>query len=249
MNENPIIVIPSRLAARRFDRKPLALINGKPMILRVWEQAMKTNIGPVIVACCSKEVKATIESAGGIAILTDPNLPSGTDRIYQALEEYDPEKKYTSVVNLQGDLPTIDPDDIKKTLKALTSQKEMDIATLACPIYSEEERHNPNIVKVVIGNLEKDMGQAFYFTREPVFSGNNKLFHHIGIYAFLRPILEEFVKSPPSPLEQQESLEQLRALESGCKFGVHLTNSHIFGIDDPQDIQKAEDFLKKINRR
>ena len=136
---------------------------------------------------------------------------------------------------------------LKFLVKALIDQEKMDISTLACPIYSEEERRNPNIVKVVIGNLKGEIGQAFYFTREPVFSGNNKLFHHVGIYAFRRSVLESFVKSPPSPLEQQESLEQLRALEAGYRFGIHLTNSHIFGVDEPQDIQKAESLLKKIN--
>lgn len=242
----PLIVIPSRLSAQRFDRKPLSMITGKPMILRVWEQGMKANLGPVVVACCSEEIKSVIESAGGTAVLTSPDLPSGTDRVYAGAEAYDPEHKHRIVINLQGDLPAIDPEDIKKVFKALAEQKEMDISTLACPVHSEEERTNPNVVKAVIGNLKGDMGQAFYFTRQPVSSGNNRMFHHVGIYAFRRPALADFVNRPPSPLEKQESLEQLRALEAGYKFGIHLTNSTIFGVDHPSDIQKTEELLKKL---
>jgi 3-deoxy-manno-octulosonate cytidylyltransferase (CMP-KDO synthetase) len=243
---NPLIVIPSRLAAQRFNRKPLASIQGKPMIVRVWEQAIKANVGPVIVACCSEEIKTLIETAGGIAVLTPPHLPSGTDRIYAGAEIYDPQKKHNVVINLQGDLPMIDPEDIKKTLRALSEQKSMDISTLAAPIHTDEERTNPNVVKAIISNLRDDMGQAFYFTRQSVASGGNKMYHHAGIYAYHRPVLEDFVNRPPSPLEKQESLEQLRALEAGYKFGIHLTDSTIFGVDHPTDVQKTEELLKKL---
>lgn len=245
MSDQTIIIIPSRLAAQRFDRKPLALINGKPMIVHVWERAIEANIGPVVVACCATEVQSTITSLGGTAILTDPALPSGTDRVAAALASYDPKKKYTYVINLQGDLPTIDPEDIRRVQTALQFQSDIDISTLACPILSEEEKNDPNLVKVVVGNLNKDLGQAFYFTRTPVFSGHNKLFHHIGVYGFKRQSLEKFVKLPPSPLEQQESLEQLRGVEAGLKFGIHLTSSRLFGVDTPEDVQKAVDMLNR----
>ncbi|OFW69928.1 MAG: 3-deoxy-manno-octulosonate cytidylyltransferase [Alphaproteobacteria bacterium RIFCSPLOWO2_01_FULL_45_8] len=242
----PLIVIPSRLDAQRFNRKPLALIHGKPMILRVWEQAIKADIGPVVVACCSNEIKDLIEAAGGIAVITPPELPSGTDRVHAGADVYDPQKKHGVVINLQGDLPAIHPDDVKKVLKALVGQK-MDISTLASPIHTEEERTSPNVVKAIIGNLKDDMGQAFYFTRQPVSSGHNKMYHHVGIYAFNRDVLADFVSRPPSPLEKQESLEQLRALEAGYTFGIHLTDSTVFGVDHPSDIQKTEDLLRRLN--
>ncbi|HCI48888.1 MAG TPA: 3-deoxy-manno-octulosonate cytidylyltransferase, partial [Holosporales bacterium] len=146
----------------------------------------------------------------------------------------------------QGDLPAIHPDDVKKVLKALVGQK-MDISTLASPIHTEEERTSPNVVKAIIGNLKDDMGQAFYFTRQPVSSGHNKMYHHVGIYAFNRDVLADFVSRPPSPLEKQESLEQLRALEAGYTFGIHLTDSTVFGVDHPSDIQKTEDLLRRLN--
>lgn len=243
----PLIVIPSRLDAQRFDRKPLALIQGKPMILRVWEQGIKANIGPVVVACCSNAIKHIIEAAGGMAVLTDPDLPSGTDRVYAGAEIYDPNRKHDVVINLQGDLPAIPPEDVQRVWKALVEQKGMDISTLASPVHTEEERHNPNVVKAVIGNLKNDMGQAFYFTRQPVSSGEGHMFHHVGIYAFHRSVLEDFVNRPPSPLEKQESLEQLRALEAGYRFGIHITHSTLFGVDHPSDIQKTEDLLKRLN--
>lgn len=242
----PLIVIPSRLEAQRFNKKPLASIQGKPMIIRVWEQGIKANLGPVIVACCSEEIKELIESAGGVAVLTPPDLPSGTDRVYCGAEIYDPTHKHDIIINLQGDLPAIDPEDIKKVFKALVTQKEMHVSTLACPVHTEEERNNINVVKVVIGNLKEDMGQAFYFTRQPISSGNNRMFHHVGIYAFRRPVLEDFINRSPSALEKQESLEQLRGLEAGYKFGIHLTNSTIFGVDHPSDIQKTEDLLSRL---
>ncbi|MFN7662274.1 MAG: 3-deoxy-manno-octulosonate cytidylyltransferase [Alphaproteobacteria bacterium] len=243
----PIIAIPSRLAAQRFNRKPLALIHGKPMILRVWEQAQKANIGPVIVACCSEEIKKIIEDAGGIAVLTDVNLPSGTDRIHQGVQRFDPDNNYNVVINLQGDLPMIHPEDIKKTLKALQDQPHMDISTLASLVHTDEERTSPNVVKAIISNFKGDMGQAFYFTRQSVASGENKMYHHAGIYAYRRPVLDDFVNRPPSPLEKQENLEQLRALEAGYKFGIHLTDSVLFGVDHPSDIQKTEELLTKLN--
>lgn len=245
MHNQTLIVIPSRLAAQRFNRKPLALIHGQPMIVHVWRRAIAANLGPVVVACCSHEIKSTIEAEGGIAILTDPHLPSGSDRVAEATQKFDPKEQFQNIINLQGDLPTIHPKDIQRVQKALSFAPDIDISTLACPILSEAERTNPNYVKVVIGNMDGDMGQAFYFTRTPVFSGHNKLYHHIGIYGFKRKALVDFINLPPSSLEQQESLEQLRAIEAGFKFGVHLTDNHIFGVDAPEDIAKAESVLSK----
>ena len=246
MSDQSIIVIPSRLAAQRFNRKPMALIHGKPMVLHVWEKAIKANIGPVIVACCAEEVKNTIEAVGGKAILTDPGLPSGTDRVAEALQKADPQKKYEHIINLQGDLPTIDSVDIKKTLEALTFRNDIDISTLACPVLTEEEKENKNVVKVVVGDLKDDLGRAFYFARTPLHSGEGKMYHHIGIYGYKRAALEKFVSLPPSPLEKQESLEQLRGLEAGMHFGIHLTDSHVFGVDCPEDIEKVETKLGQL---
>lgn len=246
MHNQTLVVIPSRLAAQRFNRKPLALIHGQPMIVHVWKRAIAAQLGPVVVACCSHEVKGTIEAEGGTAILTDPHLPSGSDRVAEATQKFDPQEQFQNIINLQGDLPTIQPKDIQRVEKALLSlAPDIDISTLACPILSETERTNPNCVKVVIGNMQGDMGQAFYFSRTPVFSGHNKLYHHIGVYGFKRKALRDFVNLPPSALEQQESLEQLRALEAGFKFGIHLTSDHIFGVDAPEDIAKAESVLLK----
>ncbi len=242
MSSHPIILIPSRMAAVRFPNKPLALIHGKPMVLHVWERAMKAGIGPVIVACGDKEIKEVIEAAGGRAVMTDPTLVSGSDRIYEALCQVDPQGHMDTVINLQGDLPTIKPEDIRKVLLPLENAK-FNIATLVTPVKDESEITNRNVVKAIVGDIQDTIGQAFYFSRTGVASGDNIYYHHMGIYAYRRQALKDMVHLPRSSLEKQESLEQLRALEAGMLFGVCVTDAISLGVDTPEDLEKAAGLL------
>jgi len=231
-----LIVIPARLASTRLPNKPLALINGKTMIARVYQQAIKANIGDVIVACDSKQIGEQIANLGGKFILTDPALPSGTDRIYQAYQQLNSD--YQIIINLQGDLPNIDPQLIRQCYQ-LAQQPQCDIATLASVINSDEELHNPSIVKIALGHKQR----AVYFSRSPIpyNQGNKKItyLHHIGIYAYKSQALQKFVSLPPSFLEQCESLEQLRALEHDLKIFVDIAKSHPISVDTPADLIKA----------
>jgi 3-deoxy-manno-octulosonate cytidylyltransferase (CMP-KDO synthetase) len=241
---NPIVVIPSRLEASRFPNKPLALIAGEPMILHVWRRAVASNVGPVVVACSSEVIKKVIEDVGGTAILTDPNHPSGSDRIYEALSTIDPYKEHDFVVNIQGDMPTLDPQIIQESLKAFTLCPTFDMTTLAAKITKEEEKANSNIVKAIISfNVHSTLGKALYFTRCTAPWGEGPLYHHIGLYTYRRPALEKFVSLPPSPLEKREKLEQLRALEAGIEIGVQIADTVPLGVDVPSDVQKAEELL------
>jgi len=241
----PIILIPSRLESTRLPNKPLAMIAGKPMILRVWEQAMKSQLGPVVVACGSPQIKEIIEAAGGTAILTDPNHPSGTDRIYEALTLVDPAGSHDTIINLQGDLPTIDPQIVHEILLPFQKMLGIHMSTLGAKVVSEEEAHNPASPKVAI-TFEKDQnfGRALYFSRATVPYGDGPLYHHIGVYGFTRQALERYVSLPPSPLEKRERLEQLRALEDGMTIGIKIVNSIPQGVDLPEDLLKAENQLK-----
>lgn len=241
----PIVIIPARLGAQRFPRKPLTLIKGVPMIVRVLQRAMAAQIGPVLVACCHEETKKVVEDAGGKAILTDPCLPSGSDRIMSALRLYDPQGQYQTVVNLQGDLPSIEPGTLKCVVNLLNEER-FDITTVAALMHDATEYSNPNIVKVVPGfdPQTKDSGAALYFSRAPI-PYNSKVFaHHIGVYGFRRAALEAFVNEPPSYLETQEKLEQLRALEMGMRIGVHMVPHAPLGIDTPQDVSIVESQLE-----
>ncbi|CAO5676853.1 MAG: 3-deoxy-manno-octulosonate cytidylyltransferase [Holosporales bacterium] len=229
------IIIPARLKAQRLPNKPLALIHDKPMILWVYEQAKKVNVGDVYVATCSHEIVQLIEQAGGTAILTDPDLPSGTDRVYAALESI--EKTYDTVVNLQGDLPFIDPDLISRVLDTL--QWGADIATLCAPIHEEEDIVNPAVVKPVLSFMPNGYANALYFSRSAVPYGALQYYHHIGIYAFKTQALKQFVALPPSALEKIEKLEQLRALENGMTIHAAVVDHIPLSIDTPQDLEKA----------
>lgn len=240
---SPILLIPSRLAAIRLPNKPLALIRGKPLIQHVWERAIAADVARVVVSCCSEDIKKVIEDAGGEAVLTSPDLPSGTDRVAAALQHLDPTHQHDIVINLQGDLPTIEPDDIRRVLKPFEDTRNFDISTLATPTKTEDEKTNINVVKAVIGNIRDTVGQAFYFSRSPLPSGHNTYYHHMGIYAFRRSVLEDIVNRSPSPLEQQERLEQLRALEVGYTFGVAITDALPLGVDTPEDLKIAESRL------
>ncbi|HEY2032573.1 MAG TPA: 3-deoxy-manno-octulosonate cytidylyltransferase [Rhizomicrobium sp.] len=236
---NPVIVIPARMASTRLPGKPLADICGLPMIVRVWRQAMAAKLGPVIVAVAEREIADAIEKAGGIAVMTDPELPSGSDRVFQALETFDTARKHDVVVNLQGDLPALDPDYIRAVADALAATGA-DIGTLAAEIDDPADCDNPNATKAVVTwDVTGKRGRALYFTRARAPSGDGPLFFHIGIYVYTRDALARFVKLLPSPLEKREKLEQLRALEADMSITVALVDSVPLSVDTPADLEKA----------
>jgi 3-deoxy-manno-octulosonate cytidylyltransferase (CMP-KDO synthetase) len=243
MSPNPIIVIPARLASTRLPGKPLAEIAGAPMIVQVWRRAMEAGIGPVLVAADSAAIAGAIHAAGGEALLTDPGLPSGSDRICAALDQFDPERRFDAVVNLQGDLPTIDRISVRAALLPLQDEA-VDIATLAARIFRTEERDDPNVVKAVGTRIGPTRMRALYFTRATAPWGEGDLFHHIGLYAYRRAALERFVALPPSPLEQREKLEQLRALEAGMRIDVEIVDAAPLGVDTPADLARARQILE-----
>ena len=244
---NPILLIPARLASTRLPAKPLAEIGGVPMIVRVLRQAVAAGLGPVVVAAGEQQIVAAVEAAGGRAVLTDPALPSGSDRVHAALESLDPGRDYDVVVNLQGDLPALDPAQIRAVVTALT-QSGADIATLAAQITDPSERDNPSVVKAVVAwDKGGQLGRALYFTRAIAPGGDGPLFHHVGIYAYRRDALARFVALPPSPLEMREKLEQLRALEANMSIAVARVDSVPLSVDTPEDLAKANDyFARKI---
>ncbi|RCK37662.1 3-deoxy-manno-octulosonate cytidylyltransferase [Thalassospira xiamenensis] len=235
---NPVVVIPARMASTRLPNKPLADIHGEPMIVHVWRRATEAGIGPVIVACAEKEIADAVTAAGGIAVLTDPDLPSGSDRVHQALQSFDPDGKYDAVVNVQGDLPTIDAADIRAVFEPLVDPN-VDIATLAAEITRQEERTNPNVVKAVAAFGAGRVARALYFTRATAPHGDGPLYHHIGLYTYRRAALDRFVSLPPAELEKREKLEQLRALENGMVIAVALVNGVPLGVDTPEDLERA----------
>ncbi len=237
-----LVIIPARLGAARLPRKPLALLHGKPLIHHVIEQAHKANIGPVVVAVDSNELKACVEQAGGHAILTDPHLPSGSDRIYQALETFDPQETFTRIVNIQGDMAVFPAHRIKD----LVDTNHFDITTAVIPLDKERQNNPHNVKAVITPSAVPGWHQAHYFSRAPVPYGAATMWHHMGVYVFHRPILKRFVSLPPSPLEQTEKLEQLRALSQGWRIGVKtLPKEPWLSIDTPQDIHNAETFLRQ----
>lgn len=241
----PIILIPARMASTRLPGKPLAEIAGKPMIAHVLKRAQEADIGPVVVACAEKEIARAIEREGGRAVLTRPSHTSGTDRIMEALNIVDSQRKYNIVINLQGDLPAIKPRAIGDVLLPLETL-QTDIATLAAEIRDEAEKNDPNVVKAVISFASgRAIGKALYFTRAAAPYGEGALWHHIGIYAYRREVLERFAALPQSPLEKREKLEQLRALENGMTIGVALSRSVPFGVDTPADLEKARALLSR----
>jgi len=245
---NPIVVIPARLAATRLPLKPLADIHGEPMIVHVWRRAMAAGVGPVLVACAEAAVAEAITRAGGNAVLTRPDHPSGSDRIFEAVERVDPDRAFDTVVNLQGDLPTIDPAVVRAVLAPL-ADPAVDIATLAATITIPEERTNPSVVKAVAGFPDAPgaaglrIARALYFSRASVPSGDGPLYHHIGIYSYRRAALARFVALPPSPLERRERLEQLRALEAGMTIAVARVDVVPLGVDTPADLERARALL------
>ncbi|EUK18757.1 3-deoxy-manno-octulosonate cytidylyltransferase [Commensalibacter papalotli (ex Servin-Garciduenas et al. 2014)] len=241
---NALIIIPARLASTRLPNKPLADIYGKPMIVHVMEQAQKANIGPVIVASGDKEITDIITQAGGRVIDTDPDLPSGSDRVYQAFLKVENHQDYDVIINLQGDLPLINPDDIRQSLRPL-SDSTVDIATLIAPIKTDFERNAPSVVKVACSFKDQDtIGKALYFSRALIPSGEGPLWHHVGIYAYRKAALERFISLPASYLESREKLEQLRALEAGMSIGCATIQDAPFGVDTPEDLENVRKIIK-----
>jgi 3-deoxy-manno-octulosonate cytidylyltransferase (CMP-KDO synthetase) len=238
----PLVVIPARLAATRLPNKPLADIGGRAMIARVVERALAAGIGPVAVAADSKEIAAALAGTGAEVVLTRPDHPSGSDRIFEALGKLDPERRHDVVVNVQGDFPTVSPDAIAAVLGPL-ADPEVAIGTLAGIIVHEAERTNPNVVKVVGSPVTEGRLRALYFTRATAPWGEGPLYHHSGIYAYRRTALEKFVALPPSALEKRERLEQLRALEAGMRIDVTVIEEVPFGVDTPEDLERARALL------
>lgn len=224
--------------ASRLPGKPLADIHGEPMIVHVWRRAISANAGRVVVATDSTEIADAIQGAGGDAVMTRANHVSGSDRIYEAVCQIDPAGDAKVIVNLQGDLPTLDPALIRACIAPL-ADPAVDIATLAAEIRDRDERTNPNVVKVVGSPISPNRLRALYFTRATAPSGDGPLYHHIGIYAYRRASLARFVGLKPSALETREKLEQLRALEDGMRIDVAVVDTVPLGVDTPADLERA----------
>ena len=244
---SPIIIIPARMKSTRLPGKPLADIGGAPMIVQVWRRAMEAGLGPVCVAAAEPEIAEVVTKAGGTAVLTDPDHPSGSDRIFEALRKADPEGKHDAIVNLQGDLPTIDPAIIRRVMEPL-KDAAVDIATLAVEITRDAERADPNVVKAVAAFGGERIARALYFSRATVPANHGPHYHHIGIYAYRRAALERFVALPPGLLEQREKLEQLRALEAGMRIDVALVDTLPLGVDTPAELERARAILAQSAR-
>lgn len=236
-----IILIPARMASTRLPGKPLADIHGAPMIVQVLRRAWEAGIGEAIVATDSEAVATAVEKAGGRAVMTRSDHVSGSDRIFEALEALDPEHRVHVVVNVQGDLPTIDPEDIRAALMPL-ADPAVDISTLAAVIKDPTELTNPNVVKAHGTPVGPNRLHATTFTRADA-QGPGPHYHHIGLYAYRRAALERFVALPPSANELRERLEQLRALDNGMRIDIALVNGVPLGVDTPEDLEKARAML------
>jgi 3-deoxy-manno-octulosonate cytidylyltransferase (CMP-KDO synthetase) len=239
-----LVLIPARMAATRLPGKPLLDIAGLPMIVHVLRRAEAAKIGRVAVATDTAEIAAAVTSHGGEAVMTRADHPTGSDRIYEALGKLDPGGETEIVINLQGDFPTIHPEDIGSVLAPL-ADPAVDIATLAAEIHTEEESSNPNVVKAVGSRLGAGRLRALYFTRASAPWGDGPRYHHIGLYAYRRAALERFVRLPPSALELQEKLEQLRALEAGMRIDISIVETVPRGVDTPADLETARLLLAK----
>jgi 3-deoxy-manno-octulosonate cytidylyltransferase (CMP-KDO synthetase) len=237
-----LVLIPARMAATRLPGKPLLDIAGLPMIVHVLRRAESAQIGRVAVATDTPEIAAAVTAHGGEAVMTRADHPSGSDRIFEALEKLDPGGRIDTIVNLQGDLPTIPPDDIRASL-ALLSDPQVDIGTLCAQIRKEEEHTTPGVVKLVGSPLGDHRLRALYFTRATAPYGDGPRYHHIGLYTYRRAALERFVKLPPSTLEKREKLEQLRALEAGMRIDAAVVNSVPLGVDTAEDLETARRML------
>ena len=242
----PIIVIPARLASSRLPNKPLADIAGQPMIVHVLRRAEAAAIGPVLVACAEPEIAEAVHRAGGVALLTDPALPSGSDRVQAAMTAFDPQHRYDVVVNLQGDLPTIGTTHLRAVLTPL-DDAGCDLATLVTPIRDDAEAATASVVKAVCsfeGNAAT--ARAMWFSRLPIPWGEGPRWHHLGVYAWRRAALDRFVTLPTTTLERREGLEQLRALEAGMAIGCARVEQAVFGVDTPADLERARQALAAV---
>ena len=240
---NPIVVIPARMASTRLPGKPLADIHGRPMIVHMLERGRAAGIGPVAVACGDAEIADAVRAAGGRAVLTDPDLPSGSDRVHAALAELDPTNQHDIVVNLQGDFPTIAPALLRAVIEPL-ADTEVDIGTLVVPIASDAEANTASFVKAACAfDAGQTIAPALYFSRVPIPWGDGPRWHHIGIYAYRRAALARYVTLPESPLERREKLEQLRALEAGMRIACARVEHGPFGVDTPEDLERARRLL------
>ena len=236
-----IIIIPARMASQRFPNKPMALIDGIPMIQRVWEKAKLANIGEVVVACCEKIVFDKINSIGGTAIMTNPDLPSGTDRVYEIINNHPNANQFECIINLQGDMPLVNPNDIQKV--SIPLMQGFDIGTLVTNI-SEEEEKNINITKAKVNWIKKEnIGEAIDFYKKPKKVLKN-IYHHIGIYSFRINSLKKFIGLKPSENELFHKLEQWRALDSNMTIGTKYIDESYFGVDTEEDLLKAENIIK-----
>lgn len=239
-----LILIPARMASTRLPGKPLADIAGRPMIVHVAQRAADSGLGRVVVATDTEAVAQAVRANGFEAVMTRADHESGSDRIFEALIALDPDGRVETVVNVQGDLPTIEPTTIAAALAPL-ADPGVDIGTLCVEIVREEERANQNVVKVVGSALSPHRLRSLYFTRATAPWGAGPHYHHIGLYAYRRAALERFVKLPPSPLEKREKLEQLRALEAGMRIDVEIVASVPLGVDTPEDLDRAREILSR----
>ena len=271
-----LIVIPARMQATRLPNKPMALIAGEPMIVQVWRRAMESGVGDVVVACDGEEIAQAVRAVGGVAIITNPDLPSGSDRVWAAVARS--ANSYDIIINLQGDVPTLEPRLLHEILLPL-ADPAVDIATLAAVITDAAEHTNPSVVKIVLG-MSAEQGfqgeasrpsepsasgaarsivqharsaeqsknyRALYFSRATVPTGDGPRYHHIGVYAYRRAALEKFVALPPSPLELREKLEQLRALEAGMRIDARVVDTVPLGVDTPEDLAKARKLMGDLS--
>src|ERR1700761_3334711 len=239
-----LVLIPARMASTRLPGKPLLDIAGTPMIVHVLRRAGRAGIGRVAVATDSPDIAAAVTAHGGEAVMTRSDHPSGSDRIFEALDKLDSRREADIVVNLQGDFPTISPANIRDVLPPL-DDPAVDITTLAAEIHDEEEATNPNVVKAVGSLVAGRRMRALYFTRATAPTGDGPRYHHIGLYAYRRAALERFVRLPPSPLELQEKLEQLRALEAGMRIDITVVETVPRGVDTPADLETTRKILAK----
>ena len=245
--KNPVTLIPARMASQRLPNKPLADIHGAPMIEYVWRRAVEAEVGRVVVAAAEPEIVAAIHSAGGEAVLTRADHPSGSDRIFEALQHIDPDQNHDAIINVQGDLPVLEAKVIHAAL-ALLNDAAVDIGTVAAEITDAEELASNSVNKPVVAwNSDGQTGRALYFTKFPAPWGDAPVFHHIGLYVFRRAALTRFVSLPPSPLELSERLEQLRALEAGMRIDVARVDTVPLGVDTAADLNRARDLLAAMD--
>jgi 3-deoxy-manno-octulosonate cytidylyltransferase (CMP-KDO synthetase) len=246
---NPIVLIPARMAATRLPGKPLADIGGVPMIVRVLRQAQAAGVGPVAVAAGDSAIVDAVRAAGGVAVLTDPDLPSGSDRIVAALAELDPKGAHDVVINLQGDIPFVTPEAIAAVARLLAAQPDCDLSTVMVAEADPAERSNPDVPKVVAA-MQPDgrSARALYFTRSVLY-GDAPVWLHHGIYGFRRAALERFCAAPPSPLETRERLEQLRALELGMSIWAAVIDEAPISVDNPADLERARAYAQTLQSR